>query len=102
MVKLPSRPVVAAVDSAVGAEPFPPIPAAYNCTEAASKGCCWASTFPARDTPATGVLTGHETEALDVGPALQPVFVVVVVPELPPQPTVVTTEIVAAIEIRAL
>jgi hypothetical protein len=56
--------------------------------------------LPARDVPATGVLAGHETAALEVGTALHPVVLVMVF-EVPPQPAVIVTERVAAIERRA-
>jgi hypothetical protein len=71
-VNVPPEAVVNALaSSAVGADPFPAMPAANSCTLAPLTGCNPALTFPVNETPAAGVLTGHETGVLEVVSGVQ-------------------------------
>jgi hypothetical protein len=47
------------------------MPAAKSCTEAPLTGCEPAFTFPAKGTPATGVLAGHEAGELEAETTVQ-------------------------------
>jgi hypothetical protein len=71
------------------------MPAAKSCTEAPLTGCKPAFTFPVKETPATGVLAGHEAGELEAEAAVQllaggvvPVDVITV----PPQPAAAANE----------
>jgi hypothetical protein len=83
-LKLPSAAVVSIVaSSAVWAEPFPELPAAYSWTNAPLTAPEAAMTLPAKATPATGVLVGQEAGVFELTLGVQP-------PPPPPPPPVET------------